>query len=117
MERGWQGGSSSVLVVADFERLKCRAELQTGGRACPELAVNESSVPNSLWDQRDAPCWDCSAPQFPIQGEAPGMASLLSVPFPETNNGVESTDELSLCSENGFANELVTPTDTKLRIN
>ncbi|XP_065689754.2 glycerophosphodiester phosphodiesterase domain-containing protein 5 isoform X1 [Patagioenas fasciata] len=40
--------------------------------------------------------------------------------FSEINNGVETTDELSLCSENGYANEMVTPTDhrdTKLRMN
>lgn len=48
------------------------------------------------------------------------VTSLLSLPFPEINNGVETTDELSFCSENGFANEMVTPTDhrdTKLRLN
>lgn len=62
----------------------------------------------------------CSAPQLPIQREAPVMTSLLSLPFPEINNGVETTDELSFCSENGFANEMVTPTDqrdTKVRLN
>ncbi|EOA98048.1 Glycerophosphodiester phosphodiesterase domain-containing protein 5, partial [Anas platyrhynchos] len=40
--------------------------------------------------------------------------------FSEINSGVETTDELSLCSENGYANEMVTPTDhrdTKLRMN
>ncbi|OXB55479.1 hypothetical protein ASZ78_005415 [Callipepla squamata] len=40
--------------------------------------------------------------------------------FSEINNGVETTDELSLCSENGYANEMVTPTDhrdTRLRMN
>nr|XP_009686628.1 PREDICTED: glycerophosphodiester phosphodiesterase domain-containing protein 5 [Struthio camelus australis] len=39
--------------------------------------------------------------------------------FSEINNGVENTDELSLCSENGYSNEMVTPTDhrdTKLRM-
>lgn len=48
------------------------------------------------------------------------VTSLLSLPFPEINNGVETTDELSFCFENGFANEMVTPTDhrdTKLRLN
>lgn len=62
----------------------------------------------------------CSVPQFPHPGGAPVVTSLLSVPFPEINNGVETTDELSFCSENGYANEMVTPTDhrdTKLRIN
>lgn len=57
--------------------------------------------------------------QFPVQGEVPVLTSPLPLPFPEINNGVETTDELSLCSENGFANEMVTPTDprdTKLRI-
>lgn len=40
--------------------------------------------------------------------------------FSEINNGVETTDELSLCSENGYANEMLTPMDhraTKLRMN
>lgn len=40
--------------------------------------------------------------------------------FSEISNGVETTDELSFCSENGYANEMVTPTDhrdTKLRLN
>ncbi|XP_025030788.1 glycerophosphodiester phosphodiesterase domain-containing protein 5 isoform X2 [Python bivittatus] len=39
--------------------------------------------------------------------------------FSEINSGVETTDELSLCSENGYANEVVTPIDhreVKLRI-
>ncbi|XP_060091022.1 glycerophosphodiester phosphodiesterase domain-containing protein 5 isoform X1 [Heteronotia binoei] len=31
--------------------------------------------------------------------------------FSEINDGVETTDELSLCSENGYANEIVTPMD------
>lgn len=46
--------------------------------------------------------------------------SLPPLPSPEINNGVETTDELSLCSENGYANEMVTPTDhrdTRLRMN
>ncbi|XP_044306084.1 glycerophosphodiester phosphodiesterase domain-containing protein 5 isoform X2 [Varanus komodoensis] len=40
--------------------------------------------------------------------------------FSEISGGVEGTDELSLCSENGYANEIVTPMDhreVKLRIN
>ncbi|XP_010223330.1 PREDICTED: glycerophosphodiester phosphodiesterase domain-containing protein 5, partial [Tinamus guttatus] len=40
--------------------------------------------------------------------------------FSEINNGVENTDELSLCSENGYSNDMVTPTDhrdTKMRMN
>ena len=76
----------------------------------------------------DPMCWDCTAAQclsFPIHGGAPGSCtpvtmSPLSLPSPEINNGVETTDELSLCSENGYANEMVTPTDhrdTKLRMN
>ncbi|XP_067322564.1 glycerophosphodiester phosphodiesterase domain-containing protein 5 isoform X2 [Anolis sagrei] len=39
--------------------------------------------------------------------------------FSEINSGVEMTDELSLCSDNGYANEVVTPMDhreVKLRI-
>ncbi|XP_062983320.1 glycerophosphodiester phosphodiesterase domain-containing protein 5 isoform X2 [Elgaria multicarinata webbii] len=39
--------------------------------------------------------------------------------FSEINSGIEATDELSLCSENGYANEVVTPMDhreVKLRI-
>ncbi|XP_053165891.1 glycerophosphodiester phosphodiesterase domain-containing protein 5 isoform X1 [Hemicordylus capensis] len=39
--------------------------------------------------------------------------------FSEINSGIEMTDELSLCSENGYANEIVTPMDhreVKLRI-
>lgn len=70
----------------------------------------------------DATCWDRVAAQnlsSPSKGEAPGITSLLSLPFPEINNAVETTDELSFCSENGFANEMVTPTDhrdTKLRL-
>ncbi|XP_019386064.1 PREDICTED: glycerophosphodiester phosphodiesterase domain-containing protein 5 isoform X2 [Crocodylus porosus] len=31
--------------------------------------------------------------------------------FSEINNGGENTDELSLCSENGYSNEVVTPMD------
>nr|XP_028581713.1 glycerophosphodiester phosphodiesterase domain-containing protein 5 isoform X2 [Podarcis muralis] len=40
--------------------------------------------------------------------------------FSEINSGIETTDELSLCSENGYTNEVVTPLDhreVKLRIN
>ncbi|KAJ7423442.1 Glycerophosphoinositol inositolphosphodiesterase GDPD2 [Willisornis vidua] len=40
--------------------------------------------------------------------------------FSEINNGVEPPDELSFCSENGFANEMLTPPaprDSKLRLN
>jgi len=70
-------------------------------------------------------CWNCMAAQclsFLIHGRACNLVtmSLLSLPSPEINNGVETTDELSLCSENGYANEMVTPTDhrdTKLRMN
>lgn len=79
----------------------------------------------------DPMCWNCTAAQclsFPICGGPPGtytpvtmcVPPLPSLPFPEINNGVETTDELSLCSENGYANEMVTPTDhrdTKLRMN
>lgn len=106
----------------DFVGLKHRAELQTGARSCSELVVNESSVPISLWDWRDATCWDCTAAQHlssPSRREAPVITSLLSLSFPEINNGVEPTDELSFCSENGYANEMVTPMDpraAKLRL-
>ncbi|XP_039174765.1 glycerophosphodiester phosphodiesterase domain-containing protein 5 isoform X5 [Crotalus tigris] len=40
--------------------------------------------------------------------------------FSEINSGMEATDGFSLCSENGYANELLTPMDhreAKLRIN
>lgn len=104
-----------LVVAEDFEGLKCRAELQTGGRSCSKLVVNERAVFHcgTRWMPR---VWFA---QFPMQGEAPVLTSLLPLPSPEINNGVETTDELSLCSENGFANEMVTPTDprdTKLRI-
>ena len=71
------------------------------------------------WNRTAAQCLSS-----PIHGGAPGTCtpvtmSLLSLPSPEINNSVETMDELSPCSENGYANEMVTPTDhrdTKLRM-
>lgn len=116
MTSGVGGDPALPLVVTkDFEGLKCRAELQIGGRSCSELVVNECAV-------FLIPCrirWLPHAGIARLQGGSCCDDILLSVPFPEINNGVEPTDELSFCSENGFANEMVTPTDprdTKLRI-